>query len=105
MLTAKKHIAAIVGNYIRMYPKEFEMAKEGIRMQKGLYLDEFASAKLEGAPDMRALYEIPVTLHEMLVMGLDEEEMVWFKAGGRDRKAGGKWFAKTFKYFALPRSI
>lgn len=74
-------------------------------MQRGLFLDDFASAKLQGSPDTRALFEIPVDLHEMLVTNLSEEEMEWFKAGGRDRKEGALWFAKTFKDFTLPNKI
>lgn len=104
MLTAQKHIRQVVETYIKLYPEEFEIVKEGIKMQRGLHLDEFASAKGTGS-DMRALFEIPVTLSEMLITDLSEEEMEWFKAGGRDRKEGGRWFAKTFTDFALPDSI
>lgn len=74
-------------------------------MQKGLHLDEFASAKKKGAPYTRALYEIPVDLQEMLIMGLESDEMEWLKSGGANHKEGGRWFAKKFKEFALPSSL
>lgn len=105
MQSAKAHIRAIVENYIRLYPEDFAIVKKGIEMQRGLHLDEFASAKLAGSSDMRGLFEIPVDLSEMLITGLSEEEMEWFKAGGASRKEGARWFAKTFKAFALPDSI
>lgn len=105
MQSAKTHITQIVQDYIRLYPKDFETVKEGIKMQKNLHLDEFASAKLVGAPGMRGLFEIPVELSEMLIMQLSEEEMEWFKAGGANRKEGGRWFARAFPFFALPDSI
>lgn len=104
MEQAKQHITQIVHNYIRLYPEEFEIVKEGIKVQRNLHLDEFASAKGTGS-EMRGLYEIPESLSEMLIMGLTEEEMEWLKAGGLNRKEGGRWFAKTFTAFALPESI
>ena len=102
MQVAKKHITEIVNNYIRLYPDDFQTVKEGIAMQRGLHLDEFARSK---GSDMRGLYEIPQELHEMLIMGLEPEEMNWLKAGGTDRKEGGRWFARTFKAFALPHNV
>jgi hypothetical protein len=101
----KKHIEAIVKNYIRLFPEDYHIVIKGIQMQKGLHLDEFASAKKKGAPYTRALFEIPVELHEMLITGLEEEEMEWFKAGGRSRKEGALWFTKKFPEFALPVNI
>lgn len=105
MESAKKHIKEIVRNYIRLYPGDYEIVKEGVKMQKGLLLDtKFGVAKGQGS-EMRALFEIPADLSEMFIMGLEPEEMEWFKAGGADRKEGGRWFAKEFKEFALPDNI
>lgn len=105
MESAKQHITAIVNNYIRLYPEDFQTVKDGIAMQRGALLDdEFGSAKGTGS-DMRALFEIPVDLSEMLIMGLLPEEMEWFKAGGLDRKEGARWFARTFKAFTLPEHV
>lgn len=105
MELAKKHITQIVRNYIRLYPEDYETVKKGIAMQKGLLLDaKFGTAKDTGS-DMRALFEIPADLSEMLIMGLEPEEMEWFKAGGANRKEGARWFAETFKDFALPNEI
>jgi hypothetical protein len=101
----KKHIEAIVKNYIRLFPEDYKTVIEGIQMQKGLHLDEFASAKKKGAPYTRALFEIPLELQEMLITGLESDEMEWFKAGGKNRKEGALWFAKKFKEFALPSSV
>lgn len=105
MQNAKTHITQIVKAYIELFPDDFQTVKDGIALTRNNYLDEYASAKLNGSPDMRALFEIPVDLSEMLIMQLTEEEMEWFKAGGADRKEGGRWFAKNFPAFALPNSI
>lgn len=105
MQTAKDHITQIVEEYIKLFPEDFQTVKDGIALSRGTYDDEYASAKLSGAPDMRALFEIPVDLSEMLIMQLTEEEMEWFKAGGKDRKEGGRWFAKNFPAFRLTGTI
>lgn len=104
MQSAKEHITSIVENYIRLYPEDFQTVKDGIEKTRHTYEDDDATAKLQGVPMMRALFEIPQDLSEMLIMGLTEEEMEWFKAGGKNRKEGSLWFARTFKAFALPRN-
>lgn len=105
MESAKKHITQIVDDYIRLFPEDFETVKKGIEMQRHALIDEdYGSAKGTGS-DMRALFEIPVDLSEMFIMQLSEEEMEWFKAGGKDRKEGAKWFANTFKAFTLPNNV
>lgn len=102
MKEAKKHIREIVELYIKLNPQEFEDFKDGMKMVRATLKDEeFGSANAY----TRALYEMPETLNEMLITGLEEEEMVWLKAGGLDRKEGGLWFARTFKDFAIPNQI
>lgn len=105
MQQAKDHITQIVEEYIRLFPEDYATVVDGIKMTRNTYADDYASAKANGSPDMRALFEIPVDLSEMLIMQLSEEEMEWFKAGGADRKAGGRWFAKSFPEFSLPNKI
>lgn len=105
MESAKTHIKKIVEDYIKLYPGDYKIVKEGIEMQRKMLLDsEYGQASNTGS-EMRALFEIPADLSEMFIMRLTEEEMEWFKAGGPDRKQGGRWFAKTFKEFALPQKI
>lgn len=105
MNSAKDHITQIVRNYIRLFPEDYEIVKKGIEMQRHALLDaKFGTARGTGS-DMRALFEIPIDLSEMLIMGLTPEEMEWFKAGGLDRKEGARWFARTFKVFTLPSEI
>lgn len=105
MNSPKEHITQIVRNYIRLYPEDYQTVKKGVAMQRNLLLDsEFGTAKGTGS-EMRALFEIPADLSEMLIMGLEPEEMEWFKAGGKDRKEGARWFAKTFPDFTLPEKI
>lgn len=105
MITAKKHIKEIVKDYITMFPEEFAQFQEGMALQRNLLLDPtFAKAEGQGS-DMRALFEMPVTLSEMLITKLSEEEMEWFKAGGSNRKEGARWFAEEFPVFRTPDAI
>lgn len=100
MQATKKHISDLVEFYIKENPEEFELVKEGVRMSR-LLLKDNKYAQAEGSQaEMRGLFEIPETLSTMLIMGLSEDESIWFKT-----KVGGRWFANKFKVFSLPQNI
>lgn len=104
MVSAKQHIRTIVENYIQMFPQEWEAFKEGMVAVRASAADDFAT--LRGTKYSRALYEMPETLQTMLILQLPEDEMIWLKSGTRSApNAGGHWFAKTFKEFAIPAKI
>lgn len=105
MQQAKNHITKIVDDYKRLFPDDYQTVVDGIKLQREMLLDKKFGIALDTGSDMRALFEIPADLSEMFIMQLTEEEMEWFKAGGLDRKAGGRWFARTFKEFTLPQYI
>ena len=90
-MDVKKKIAGVVKQYIKDYPSEFELLKEAVVMRRALNAHGF-----EKKADMRPLYELSDTLHTMLNLKLEEDEMTWFKS-----KKGGNWFAKEFKIFSL----
>lgn len=103
MEPTKKKITRIVKHYIKYFPEEFELFKEGMEAKRHMTHDEFAT--LEGSSVSRGLYEMPETLSQMFITGLDEDDMVWLKAGGKDGHEGGRWFATTFPVFKLPEKI
>lgn len=105
MQSAKDHITQIVEEYIKLFPDDFATFKKAMEMQRHMLKDEQYAAAEGTSGQMRALFEMPVDLSEMLIMQLTEEEMEWFKAGGSNRKEGAHWFAKKFKAFALPQTI
>ena len=105
MNSAKSHIKEIVKLYVKLNPQEFEDFKKGIEMMRQLKHDDYASASSMGSKHTRALFEMPVSLHEMLINNLSEDELEWFKAGGPNRKDGGLWFARTFPAFRIPDKI
>lgn len=95
----------IVETYIKLFPDDFATFKKAMEMQRHMLKDAQYGAAEGTSGQMRALFEMPVDLSEMLIMQLTEEEMEWFKAGGSNRKEGAYWFAKKFKAFALPQTI
>ena len=105
MKEAKKHITDIVKLYVKLNPQEFEDFKKGVEMMRQMKYDDYASAANMGSKDTRALFEMPVTLSEMLINNLTEDEIEWFKAGGFDRKQGALWFARTFPAFRIPDKV
>lgn len=105
MTSAKTHIRQIVEEYIKTFPIEWRDFKKGMSAVRAMASDE-EFATLDGTKDTRALYEMPETLQTMLIMKLEEDEMLWLKAGNAaNRNEGGHWFAKTFKEFAIPKEI
>lgn len=105
MQSAKDHITQIVEEYIKLFPDDFATFKKAMVMQRNLLKDPKWGVAEGTGSGMRAIYEMPVDLSEMLILQLTEEEMEWFKAGGSDRKEGARWFGKTFKAFALPQTV
>lgn len=94
----KRSIRNIVNAYRTQHAEEYKLLCDAIAMQRKVLSDPtYGEAK---ASDMRGLYEISVTLQEALIEHLSEDATVWLKS-----KEGGRWFAKEFKEFALPRAI
>lgn len=105
MQSAKDHIKQIVESYITLFPDDFKVFKDGVAHIRGTLKDEKWGIAEGTGSEMRALFEMPVDLSEMLIMQLTEEEMGWFKAGGANRKEGARWFAQTFPAFRLANNV
>lgn len=99
-MDAKAKITEIVGTYIQLCPDEYFAFKDSIEEKRGNLTDrKFGTASHSGM-EMRALFDMPVTLHDLLVKQLNEDQLEWFKS-----KDGARWFANTFKVFMLPDAI
>lgn len=104
MPSAKSKLKAIVETYIRLNPEEFAVFKEYVAQKRGTMTDErFGITK--DSKHTRALVEMPVALHDMIVKGLDINELEWFKSGGKERNEGNRWFATQFPVFRLPDAV
>ncbi len=95
---AKKNISTIVGKFKFTHPDEYAITVKAVEAMHHMVIDDFASAK--DTPMIRGLYETPEELYAMFIIELDPEDMNWLKT-----KEGGKWYAKKFKEFAIPKSI
>lgn len=98
-MSPQDHITAIVSQYKREYPDEYSLLCKAIDLNRKALKDP-KFAQMEKNSSARALFEISETLTTMLIMGLSEDETVWFKS-----VKGSRWFAKTFREFALPRDV
>lgn len=98
MRGTKNLITRMVKQYILDCPEDFELVKTAIEGKRRMTRDDYAS--LEGSNWQRALYEIPEELNTRFILGLNEEEMTWFKT-----KPAAIWFAREFRVFSLPNKI
>ena len=98
----KEAIKAAVRKYKNLFPEEYVEVCHAIRTrQEALYDSRFAKAEgVSKDSDLRALYEIPETLNNMIINALDLEGLTWFSG-----KEPSRWFAKTFPEFRLPEQI
>lgn len=98
MDSAKSKIRKTVADYIQLTPLEYRAFQAQMKeVRKTLADEKFGTAK---NTSMRALYEMPETLHDMLTAALELPELEWFKT-----LEGGRWFATTFPAFRVPESI
>lgn len=97
-IKAKKNIESVVAKYKFAFKDDYNAVVEAVEAMHHMVIDDFATTK--DSQTMRGLYETPEELYAMFIMELEPEEMDWFKT-----KEGGRWYAKRFKEFALPKNI
>lgn len=93
----KRSIRFVVAAYKRQYPEEYKLLCNAVRMQRSLLKDPKFGVVTDGH---RALYEISENLQAALITYLSVDAITWFK-----EKEGGRWFANTYREFALPTDI
>jgi len=97
----KRAITKVVTDYRKLYPDEYVAVVEQIRLERLKTRNALASTGYDGVIEQK-LYEVPETLYVMLQNRLTEAELKEL----RDQKEGGpRWFAQTFKEFAIATKI
>lgn len=97
----KRAITRIVNDYRKLYPDEYAAVIEQLRLTRAQNKDDLASTGHDGVIHQK-MYEIPATLYDMLLARLKETERKEFQ----DQELGGpRWFAQTFKEFAIAEKI
>jgi predicted ATPase len=93
----KKQIRTVVRHYKLRAPQEYRLLCEAVAMHRASLKDpKFGT----GDGQQRAVFEISERLQAALVQALSVEGVKWFNT-----KEGGRWFATTFKQFALPHHV
>lgn len=105
MDTAKAKIKKAVTDYIALFPDEYALFKDQVMKNRSALADEKFGIAQESGNDMRALFEMPVALHDIITNALNADELAWFKYGGTDKREGGRWFATHFPAFRLPDKV
>lgn len=95
----KTKIKGIVENYKMLFPGEFKLVIEQIKMNRKKQRDKFATLKKTVFVE-RALIETPQTLNSMFDLRLTDDEKIEFKS-----KKGVRWFANEFPMFKLAEKI
>lgn len=97
----KRAVTKVVADYRKLYPDEYAAVIEQIRIERNKSSNDFASTGHEGAIHQK-MYEVPETLYKMLQNRLKTHELQEFQ----DQQAGGpRWFAQTFKEFAIAQKV
>lgn len=96
----KQQIISTVAKYKKMFPEEYVLVVDAIRNKRAALFDERFGEAPESGNDMRALYEIPETLNNLIVMDLDVDGLTWFST-----KKASRWFALKYPEFTLPAAI
>lgn len=94
MKTIQNKIISIVEKYIKKHYKEYVAVCSQIKEHRELQKNKFASTGKDTYISQLAT-EVPETLDNLIQLGLDEEEWIYYKS-----KEGTKWFAKRFKEFS-----
>lgn len=99
MIKAQEKIKEIIKTYITLFNVEYRLfTKQQRELREGL-INEFAANKGDNLIERR-LFDVPATLHTMLIEKLDGENLKYFKS-----KEGARWFAKSFKEFRTAQKI
>lgn len=111
METAKYNIRKVVKEYELANPQEYADFVEQMKAVRATMVDEKFGLTTDAhfgdaSAHKRLLYEMPETLHAMLVKNLTDDQLTWLKSGApEDKLQGGRWFATAFPAYRVPRVV
>ena len=94
----KKKIEKIVKQYIKENEEEYHLVIRELKGERERNKDKFASVSYDKSIK-RKMFEIPATLHNMIVNECDADELILMR-DGEDGKDYARWFAKRFSEFS-----
>ena len=92
----QEKISSVVGDYIRLFPREYKTFLEGNKEKISLNKDKFGTVT-KGKVDYleRKIGEYPETLHAAFKIKFNEQDWDYFNS-----KQGFRWFVKHFPQFS-----
>lgn len=91
----KLKIEGIVADYKSLFPDEYSLIVKYLKQKRDLRINKFAEIKKTDFI-VRALFEIPETLSNMISSKMNKTEKEYWKT-----KECAKWFINRFKEFRI----
>lgn len=106
MQSTKDRIKAVVKEYTRVFPLEYEQFLNSHRIKQDTKMNEFAEFKKHGQL-VRQLFDVPETLYLALKMKLTEEQFDWLYGFNEfeGKREGLTWFIRTFPQFKITKDF
>jgi hypothetical protein len=99
----KKKIEKVVKQYIKENQEEYHLVVKELRGEREKNKDKFATVSHDKNVK-RKVFEIPATLHNMIINECNADELMLMK-DGEDGIDYGRWFAKRFPEFSSSVNI
>lgn len=99
----KSKVESVVLSYMSLFKEEYSAIVPQLSAEREKNKDKFASVAFDKTVN-RKIYEIPETLHNMILNTVDEKEMMLMREG-EDGKDFARWFATRFPEFASSTHI
>lgn len=106
MQSAKTKVKAVVQQYIKLFPTEYESFLISTRKKTDNLVNEFAELK-QSDQMVRHLFDLPLTLHNLIQIKLTDEEYDWLYARNSYEKTQGGllWFVRSFPQFKITKDF
>lgn len=101
--TLKSKVETITLGYMELFKDEYALVCTQLEGEREKNKDKFASVSHDRTVK-RKLYEIPETLHNMILNQINKEELMLMK-DGENGKDFARWFATRFPEFASSTHI
>lgn len=99
----KSKVETITVGYMELFKDEYKLVCAQLEGEREKNKDKFASVAHDRTIQ-RKLYEIPETLHNMIISQVTKEELLLMKEG-ENGKDFARWFATRFPEFASSTHI
>ena len=99
----KSKVEGQVLKYITLFKEEYAAIVPQLSAEREKNKDKFASVAMDKVVN-RKIYEIPETLHNMIINEVTQEEMMQMREG-ESGKDFARWFATRFPEFAAGTHI